>query len=315
MNYRRVGRYGLKVSEIALGNWLTQGRTIDQETTNHIVRRAFELGVNFFDTSNNYHNGAAETALGIALDGVRREDLVIATKCFFPIGEGPNDRGLSRKHITESVHASLTRLKTDYVDILQFHRYDSEAPVDESVRAVNDLINQGKLLYWGVSEWNPQELAEAASTAERLGAHPPISNQPSYSMLNKTIENGVLAVSKKHGMGQVVFSPLAQGVLTGKYLPGQPPEAGTRAADDDSNMFMKHLMSDEVLTKVQSLKGFAEVKGLTLPQLALAWCLRDPGVSAVIVGASRVEQLEANVSASGVTLSPEDWKAAEAILA
>jgi voltage-dependent potassium channel beta subunit len=314
MNYRKVGRYGLKVSEVALGGWLTHGRTLDDEATASIVRKALDLGINFFDTADIYNKGEAEKALARALRGVRREDLVIATKCFFPMSDDPNDRGLSRKHIVESVNQSLARLQTDYIDLMQFHRFDADTPVDETVRAIDDLIKQGKALYWGTSEWRAHQITEAWHLAKELNAHLPISNQPMYNMLEPRIEQDVLPTCEHLGMGQVVFSPLAEGVLTGKYEPGKPPPQGSRGADEKSNMFMQDVLHEDVLTRVQKLKGFVQGQGFELPQFALAWCLRQPGVSAVIVGATKVEQLEANVVASALQVSPEIFEQAHAFL-
>ncbi len=315
VNYRKLGRFGIRVSEVSVGGWLTQGRSIDDSTTEQIVRKAFELGVNFFDTADAYNAGEAESSLGKAIVGIRRDDLVLATKCFFPITDKPNDRGLSRKHITESVHHSLKRLGTDYIDLMQFHRFDPETPLDETVRAIDDLVRQGKVLYWGVSEWTGQQITDVVRTTEQLNANPPVSNQPRYSILARGIESEVVPVSEKFGIGQVVFSPLAQGVLTGKYLPGVPPPAGTRGSDESSNMFMKGWLSDqELLTRVQKLKAFAEGHGHTLSEFALAWCLRKPIISSVITGASSPEQVVANVKASGISFEAEIWKQAESIL-
>jgi voltage-dependent potassium channel beta subunit len=314
VNYRRLGRSGVKVSEVALGGWLTHGRTLSDQSTSAIVRRAFDLGINFFDTADVYNRGEAERALAGSIKDFRRQDLFIATKCYFPMGDRPNDRGLSRKHMVESVHASLKRLQVDYIDLMQFHRFDPDTPVDESIRAVDDLIRQGKILYWGVSEWNAHQISAAVHTAQQLNAHPLASNQPSYNMLNRTIEQGVIQVSEQYGIGNVVFSPLAQGVLTGKYLPGQPPPEGSRGADETSNMFMGNVMTDEVLTRVQQLKEFANGMGHTLAQFSLAWCLRQKAVSSVIVGATSVEQLETNVGASGIKLDDDVWAQAEGIL-
>ena len=315
MNYRKLGRYGVRVSEVALGGWLTHGRTLADSDTTSIVQRAFDLGINFFDTADVYNQGEAEKSLAIAIKPLRREDLFIGTKCFFPMGDRPNDRGLSRKHIVESVHNSLRRLQVEYIDLMQFHRMDPDTPVDETVRAIDDLIRQGKVLYWGVSEWSAQKIVEAVATARELNANPPASNQPSYSMFTRGIEEGVLPVSEQYGIGNVVFSPLAQGVLTGKYLPGQKPPEGTRGADDKSNMFMGWVLKDENLQRVQDLKKYVEELGYKLPQFALAWCLRQPAVSSVIMGATSIQQVEANVDASGVVLAPEIWKQAEDILA
>ncbi|MBC8064199.1 MAG: aldo/keto reductase family protein [Chlorobia bacterium] len=314
MNYRKLGRYGVKVSEVSLGGWLTHGRTLEDTATSQIVHRAFDLGINFFDTADVYNTGEAENSLGIAIKPLKREDLFIATKCFFPMSDRPNDRGLSRKHIYESVHNSLKRLQVEYIDLMQFHRLDMDTPIDETVRAIDDLIKQGKVLYWGVSERPAHKLTEAVLTAKELNANPPASNQPSYSMFNRSIEDAVLPVSEQYGIGNVVFSPLAQGVLTGKYLPGQAPPEGTRAADDKSNMFMGWLMKDENLERVQLLKAYVEGLGYTLPQFALAWCLRQKAVSSVIVGATSIAQLEANISASGLNLDNDVWTKAENIL-
>jgi aryl-alcohol dehydrogenase-like predicted oxidoreductase len=315
MEYRKLGRYGVKVSEVSVGGWLTHGRSIDDTTTDQIIHKAFDLGINFFDTADVYNRGEAELSLGKSIATLKREDLVIATKCFFPMSDRPNDRGLSRKHITESVHNSLKRLNTDYIDLMQFHRFDADTPIDETVRAIDDLVRQGKVLYWGVSEWKAHQITDLVRTAERLNANPPSSNQPVYNMLTRYIEESVLPTSEQFGMGQVVFSPLAQGVLTGKYLPGEAPPAGTRAADSDSNQFMQGLMTDETLSRVQRLKEYANGRGYTLAQFALAWCLRQPGVSSVIIGATRPEQVEVNAAASGLKLEKEVWEEAEAILA
>jgi len=314
MRYRKLGRFGLKVSEVSLGGWLTQGRTIDDDTTERIVRRAFDLGVNLFDTADVYNRGEAELSLGKAVKGMRRDDLVIATKCFFPMSDGPNDRGLGRKHITESVHASLKRLGTDYIDLMQFHRWDGDTPLDETVRAIDDLIKQGKVLYWGVSEWDETQIQSVVDVAKGLNANPPASDQPIYNMIVKKIEPAIMPACEENGIGSIVFSPLAQGVLTGKYLPGQAAPEGSRGADQTSNNFMQYMMNDETLTRVQKLKTFAEGHGQSLGEFALAWCLRKPVISSVIVGASRVEQIEANVAASGIDLPAEVWAQAEAIL-
>jgi voltage-dependent potassium channel beta subunit len=315
MDYRRLGRAGVKVSEIAVGGWLTHGRTIGDDVTTAIVRRAFDLGVNFFDTADVYNQGEAEKALAKGVRGLRREDLFLATKCFFPMSDRPNDRGLSRKHIFESVHGSLRRLETDYLDLMQCHRFDPETPIEETVLAMDNLIRQGKVLYWGTSEWRAHQIVEACRVAERLNAHPPVSNQPSYSMLNRKIEAEILPACEANGIGQVCFSPLAQGVLTGKYEPGKAPPKGSRGADDKSNMFMGNVLTDDVLTRVQKLEAFAkEVGAPSLAAFALAWCLRLPGVSSVIVGASRPGQIEENVAASGLCFGDDVWKRAEALL-
>jgi aryl-alcohol dehydrogenase-like predicted oxidoreductase len=304
----------MRVSEVSLGGWLTQGRSIDDDTTDRIVQKALELGINFFDTADVYNRGEAELSLGKALKDVRRSDVVIGTKCFFPMSDLPNDRGLSRKHITESVHASLKRLQTDYVDMMQFHRFDAETPFDETVRAVDDLIRAGKVLYWGVSEWSAQQIDEVVGVAKSINANPPASNQPIYNMLTKGIEDGVIQSCENHGIGLVVFSPLAQGILTGKYLPGQPPPSGSRGADDTSNMFMTGMLEEDTLNRVQKLKEFANGHGYSIGQFALAWCLRQKQVSSVIIGATKPEHVEMNAAASGIELPAEVWQEAEAIL-
>lgn len=315
MKYRRLGRYGVKVSEVAVGGWLTQGRTITDDTTSAIVKKAFDLGINFFDTADVYHSGESEKALGKAIKDLRRQDLFIATKCWFGFSEAVNDRGSSRKHIVESVHDSLKRLGTDYLDLMQLHRWDDEAPMEEKVRAMDDLIRQGKVLYWGVSEWKAHQIAAACHTAEKLNACPPASNQPVYNMLNRYIEESVIPAGEMYGVGQVVFSPLAQGALTGKYKPGQPPPAGSRGADEKSNMFMGGVLTEDVLTRIQNLKAFAKEAGApSLAAFALAWCLRKANVSSVIIGATRPEQVEENALASDLEFAPEVWEKAEALL-
>ena len=314
MKYRQLGKYGVKVSEVALGGWLTHGRSIDDDTTSAIVHRAFELGINFFDTADVYSRGEAEKALAKSIKGMRRESLFVSTKCFFPMSDEPNDSGLSRKHITESVHASLKRLNTDYVDLMQCHRNDPSVPIEETVRAMDDLIRQGKVLYWGVSEWPAERIAEACNTAKELNCCLPVSNQPVYNMLNRYIEKDVLPTSVSLGLGQIVFSPLAQGVLTGKYKPGQPFPKGSRGADEKSNMFMGNVLTDETLQRVQGLAALVEKHGCTTGQFALAWCLRQPGVSSVIVGATRVAQIEENAAASGLEVPQQAWLEADAIL-
>jgi voltage-dependent potassium channel beta subunit len=314
MLYRKLGRYGVKVSEVGLGGWLTQGRSITDDATGAVVRRAFDLGINFFDTADAYNAGEAEKALAKACKDFRREDLFLATKCFFPITDRPNDRGLSRKHIVESVHKSLKRLETDYIDLMQFHRFDASTPVEESVRAVDDLIRQGKVLYWGVSEWKSHQIAEAMVAVKDLNANPPASDQPFYNMLGRHVEESVLPTCAQFGLGVVVFSPLAQGLLTGKYKPGQPPPEGSRGSDETSNMWMGELKNEALLARIQELKAFAGGKGCSLAQFALAWILRRSEISSVIVGATRPEQIEDNAAASGITFEDDVWQEAERIL-
>ena len=304
MEYRTLGRSGLRVSEISLGSWLTYGATVDVAGAAKVVAAALDLGINLFDTADVYAGGAAEEALREALRGATRHKVVIATKAFFPMSDDPNDRGLSRKHLVESVEQSLRRLGTDYLDLHQCHRFDESVPLDETVRAYEDLIRSGKLLYWGVSEWSDRQIAEAAAIADDAGGYRPISSQPQYSILRRGIERRVLRTCEKLGLGQIVWSPLAQGVLTGKYRPGVRPE-GTRAAHPFQSRFMEAFLTDATLGRVEQLRPLAASLDLTMGQLALAWCLRQPNVASAIVGATRPEQIQENAKASGVTLPSE----------
>ena len=312
MELRNLGHSGLQVSEISLGSWLTFGSSVDREATRALVQQAYDLGINLFDTADVYAHGEGEEALGYALQGIPRPYVVIASKCFFPMSEHPNDRGLSRKHIMESVEGSLRRLGTDYIDLMQCHRPDPTTPVEETVRAFEDLIRQGKLLYWGVSEWRAGSIVDACRVAELRHAYRPISNQPQYNLLTRGIEREVLPVCEREGLGQIVFSPLAQGALSGKYKPGEAPD-GSRGADPARNMFMSRYLSPEELARVEQLRPIAADLGMSLAQLALAWCLRQPGVSSVIVGVTRASQLEDNVKASGRPLPAEAVEALDAI--
>jgi voltage-dependent potassium channel beta subunit len=305
MQYRRLGRAGVRVSTIALGSWLTYGSAVAEEAATQCIHKAYELGINFFDTANAYNRGEAEKVVGHALRDFSRDSFVLATKVYFPMGDGPNDRGLSRKHIMEQCHASLRRLGTDYIDLYQCHRYDPEVPLEEILRALDDLVTQGKVLYVGVSEWSAIEIDDAVHMARELNLDRIVSNQPIYNMLERYIEREVLPLCEREGIGQVVFSPLAEGVLTGKYKPGQQPPQGTRAADPQSNTFMQDMLNDKVLTAVQRLQTLAEQHGYSLAQLALAWVLRKPIISAAIIGASRPQQVEENASASEITLSDD----------
>jgi aryl-alcohol dehydrogenase-like predicted oxidoreductase len=305
VEYRRLGGSGVKVSEISLGSWLTYGGSVAEEQARACIHKAYELGINFFDTANVYMRGAAEEIVGRALKGFERDSFFLATKVYFPMGEGPNDRGLSRKHITEQCHASLRRLGVDYVDLYQCHRYDVETPLEETLRALDDLVRQGKVLYVGVSEWTAEQIADALRLAKAMNLDRIVSNQPRYNMIQRQIEAEIIPLCEREGVGQVVFSPLAQGVLTGKYRPGEAPERGTRAADRQNSRFMHGLMSEEVLTAVQRLHPVASEAGLTMSQLALAWALRQDNVSSAIIGASRPEQVEDNAEAAGVGLSPD----------
>ncbi len=315
MHYRRLGNAGVKVSEISLGSWLTYGGSVEDERAIACIHRAFELGVNFFDTANVYRQGAAEQVVGRALKGIDRDDYVLATKVFWPMGEGPNDHGLSRKHVIEQCERSLQRLGVDYVDLYQCHRPDPDTPVEETLRALDDLVTQGKVLYVGVSEWSAEQIDEARAIQRGLNLDPLVSNQPQYSMLWRAIEPEILPLSKQLGIGQIVWSPIAQGVLAGKYLPGQQPPEGSRATDPQSSPFMQLLMSDEVLSAVQDLRPIADGLGITMAQMAIAWVLRDPGVSSAIVGASRPEQVDENVAASGIELGDDVLAAIDGALA
>jgi voltage-dependent potassium channel beta subunit len=301
---RPLGRSGLRVSEIALGSWLTLGSSVGRAASRAIVGRAVELGVNLFDTADVYANGAAERALGEALAEAPRQQLVIATKCFFAMSDRPNDRGLSRKHIVESVEGSLRRLDTDYIDLHQCHRFDPDTPVAETVRAYDDLIRQGKLLYWGVSQWSAAQIREACRVADSLNAPRPISNQPGYSILRREIEAEILPTCEAEGLGQIAFSPLAQGVLTGKYGGGRRP-GESRALDAQRNRWMESLLRKDPLERVEALRPLSEGLGIAMSQLALAWCLRSRSVTSVIVGATGIEQLEENCRAPQTEVSAE----------
>jgi aryl-alcohol dehydrogenase-like predicted oxidoreductase len=301
MHFRHLGQSGLVVSEISYGNWLTHGSQVEKDAAFACVRAALDEGVTTFDTADVYAATRAEEVLGEALAGLRREGLEIFTKVYWPTGPGKNDRGLSRKHIFESIHGSLRRLRTDYVDLYQAHRFDSETPLEETMTAFADLVRQGKVLYVGVSEWTAEQIAKGAALARELRI-PFASNQPQYSMLWRVIEEEVVPASEKAGIGQIVWSPIAQGVLTGKYLPGQPPPQGSRATDPTGSQFIAGFMGDDVLGRVQKLKPVAQEAGLTMAQLAIAWVLQNRNVSSAIVGASRPEQVKDNVKAAGVKL-------------
>ena len=313
MEFRHLGRSGLLISEIAYGNWITHGSQVEEDAAVACVRAALDEGITTFDTADVYAGGRAEEVLGRALKGERRPGLEIFTKVFWPTGPGPNDRSLSRKHIMQSIDSSLSRLQTDYVDLYQAHRYDYSTPLEETMQAFADVVRSGKALYIGVSEWTATELRAGWEMAQDLKI-PFVSNQPQYSALWRVIEAEVVPTSIELGIGQVVFSPIAQGVLTGKYEPGKQPPAGSRATDDKSGAnFISRLMTDEVLTTVQGLRPLAEQAGLTMAQLAVAWVLQNPNVSAAIVGATRPEQLEDNVKASGVKLDDDLIKAIDQV--
>jgi aryl-alcohol dehydrogenase-like predicted oxidoreductase len=306
MDYRYLGRSGLKISELTYGNWLTHGSQVENDVAAQCVRAALDAGITSFDTADVYANTVAEEVLGAALDGQRREGLEIFTKVYWPTGTGgPNDSGLSRKHIMESINGSLRRLRTDYVDLYQAHRFDTETPLEETMLAFADVVRAGKALYIGVSEWTAEQIRAGHALATELGVHL-VSNQPQYSMLWRVIEAEVIPTSKEHGLSQIVWSPLAQGVLTGKYLPGQAPPAGSRATDEKGGAnTIVGFMKDDVLTRVQALKPIAEDAGLSMAQLGVAWVLANDNVAAAIIGASRPEQVKENVAAAGVRLEPE----------
>ncbi|NOK38655.1 aldo/keto reductase [Corallococcus exercitus] len=313
MNFRFLGRSGLKVSEISFGNWLTHGSQVEEDAAVACVKAALDTGITTFDTADVYAGTKAEAVLGRALKGQRREGYELFTKVYWPTGPGQNDRGLSRKHIIESIHGSLRRLQTDYVDLYQAHRFDAETPLEETMLAFADIVRQGKALYIGVSEWTAEQISAGAKLARELRV-PFISNQPQYSMLWRVIESKVIPTSDAEGLGQIVWSPLAQGVLTGKYLPGQPPPANTRATTQQGAQFMSRLMSDDVLTRVQQLKPLAQEAGLSLAQLSVAWVLQNKSVASAIIGATKPEQVLDNVKATGVKLDAELLRRIDAII-
>ncbi len=303
MNHRHLGQSGLLVSEISYGNWITHGSQVEKAAALACVRAALDEGITTFDTADVYAATRAEEVLGEALDGQRRQGLEILTKVYWPTGPGVNDRGLSRKHVLESIDGSLRRLRTEYVDLYQAHRYDVETPLEETMTAFADLVRQGKVLYVGVSEWTAEQITRAAALARELRV-PLVSNQPQYSMLWRVIEGAVVPACEKAGMSQIVWSPIAQGVLTGKYLPGQPPPKGSRATDASGAQFIAGFLTDEVLTRVQRLAPIAQEVGLSMAQLAVAWVLQNRNVASAIVGATRPEQVHDNAKASGVSLEP-----------
>ncbi len=313
MRYRHLGRWGTQVSEIGLGSWLTYGGSVEEDAARACMQRAFERGVTFFDTANVYARGRAEEVVGRQIREFPRHEIVLATKVYFSMGDGPNDRGLSRKHIREQIDASLRRLGVDYVDLYQCHRYDVTAPLEETVQAMDDLVRAGKILYWGVSEWNADQIAAAGALARARGWAEPVSNQPQYSALWRRVEARVFPTCREYGLGNVVWSPLAMGILTGKYTDAANPPAGTRAAGRAKDM-MEDYFSQPVLDAVQKLIPLAQRAGCSLAQLALAWCLRDDVVSSVIVGASRVEQVDDNVAATDLTIDPAIFAEMERVL-
>ncbi|QRP44222.1 aldo/keto reductase family protein [Amycolatopsis sp. FDAARGOS 1241] len=306
MEFRRLGRSGLNISEISYGNWLTHGSQVEEDQAQACIKAALDAGITTFDTADVYANTAAESVLGRGLKGQRRESLEIFTKVFWPTGpKGPNDKGLSRKHIVESANASLQRLGTDYVDLYQAHRFDHSTPLEETMLAFADLVRQGKVLYVGVSEWSADQITQGAQLARELKV-PFISNQPQYSMLWRVIESQVVPAAEREGLSQIVWSPIAQGVLTGKYKPGQPLPEGSRATDVNGGANMvKRFLDDETLTAVAKLEPLAADAGLSMAQLAVAWVLQNPNVASAIIGASRPEQVHENVKAAGVKLDED----------
>ncbi len=307
MKFRYLGDSGLKISEITYGNWLTHGSQVENEVATQCVHAALDAGITSFDTADVYANTAAESVLGEALKGQRRESLEIFTKVYWPTGpKGHNDVGLSRKHIMESINGSLRRLQTDYVDLYQAHRYDHETPLEETMQAFADIVRAGKALYIGVSEWTAEQISRGHALARQLGFQL-VSSQPQYSMLWRVIEAEVVPTCRELGISQIVWSPVAQGVLTGKYLPGQPAPAGSRGTDDKggASMIQRFLKQDEVLRRVQGLRPIADELDLTMAQLAVAWVLQNDNLAAALIGASRPEQIAENVKASGVEIPAE----------
>jgi aryl-alcohol dehydrogenase-like predicted oxidoreductase len=306
VTYRYLGNSGLKITELVYGNWLTHGSQVENEQAAACVKAALDVGITSFDTADAYANTAAEAVLGDILKGERRESLEIFTKVYWPTGpRGANDSGLSRKHVMESINGSLKRLQTDYVDLYQAHRFDHDTPLEETMLAFADIVRQGKALYIGVSEWTAAQIRAGAALARELGV-PFISNQPQYSLLWRVIEDEVVPASRDEGLSQIVWSPVAQGVLTGKYLPGAPLPEGSRATDEKGGANMiKRFLNDDVLTRVQNLRPIAEELGLTMAQLSVAWVLQNGNVAAAIIGASRPEQVTENAKASGVEIPEE----------
>ncbi len=306
MQYRQLGTTGARLSVIGLGSYLTIGMSIDKETAAATVRKAHELGINFIDTANAYNEGKAEESLGAILEDFPRSSIFLATKVWAPMGTGPNDKGLSAKHIYEQCHASLRRLRTDYIDLYQCHRPDLSTPLEETVRTMEDLARAGKILYWGTSEWPPWMIEMARGIARAIGARPPVSNQPRYSALYRQPEAELFPYCRASGIGNVVFSPLAHGMLTGKYAPGKEPPAGTRAADPKQNAVMMNLYwNEEMLQKSVDFAALAREAGFAPAQLALAWIHRRSEVVSTIIGVTKVEQLEDNVKASEMTVSED----------
>lgn len=315
MKHRHLGRSGLKVSEVTYGNWITHASQVDEDIAIATVHAALDAGITTFDTADVYAATKAEAVMGKALHGQRREGLEICTKVYWPTGPGPNDRGLSRKHIRESIEGSLRRLQTDYVDLYQAHRFDVETPLEETLRAFDDLVRQGKVLYVGVSEWTAEQIRAAVQIADDMGFDRLVSNQPQYSMLWRVIEAEVVPTCEELGLGQIVWSPVAQGVLTGKYVPGQEAPAGSRVHAPEGQHITNRFIRDDILQAVQSILPIAADLELTPAQLAVAWVLQNPNVSSAIIGASRPEQVAENAQAAGVVIPEDAMRALDAALA
>lgn len=314
MKYRNLGKSGLKISEISLGSWLTYGNSVEKEIAAKTIEKAYERGINSFDTANVYARGEAEKILGQTLNNYPRDSYVLATKAYWPMGDRPNKRGLSRKHIIEQVNQSLERLDHNYVDIFYCHRYDHDTPLEETLRAIDDLIRQGKILYAGVSEWTGYQIVEALRVQDQYLLDHLVVNQPVYNMFNRYIEDNVLPTVINNGMGLVVFSPLAQGLLTGKYRKGQSIPEDSRAADPKSNSHIKRMLTEENLEKVEDLLKIAEGLNISMPQLALAWILHQPGITSALIGASKPEQVEENIKAVDIEISSEVLEEIENII-
>lgn len=313
MRYRHLGDSGLRVSTIGLGSWLTYGGPVEEGVGRACIAAAYERGVNLFDTANVYARGRAEEVVGRALAEFPRDSVVVATKVYFPMGEGPNDRGLSRKHVLEQCHHSLRRLRVDRIDLYQCHRYDDETPLTETCAAMNDLVRWGDVLYWGVSEWSADQISDAVELCAEAGWSAPVSNQPEYNALQRSIEDDVIPTCEELGIGNLVWSPLAQGVLTGKYRSADRVPPGSRAAGEEG-AFMRRYLRPEVLDAVAELTEVAEDAGCTVSQLALAWCLRQTAVSSVLVGATRVQHVEENVAAADLDLGQDVLAAVDRVL-
>ncbi|MFZ9840221.1 MAG: aldo/keto reductase family protein [Candidatus Nanopelagicales bacterium] len=315
MHYRKLGNTGFKVSAISYGNWLTHGSQVEADQAIKTVHAAYENGITTFDTADVYAGTKAEEVLADAIKGFRREGIELFTKVYWPIGPGVNDRGLSRKHIMEAIDGSLRRLKVDYVDLYQAHRFDYETPLEETMRAFEDIVRSGRALYIGVSEWTAAQIQAAVDIAKQMNFDKIVSNQPQYSMLWRVIEGEVIPTSEKNGISQIVWSPMAQGVLTGKYLPGQAAPAGSRATDQSGAKMIERWMRDDVLNAVQNLKPIAADLGLSMGQLAIAWVLQNQNVASAIVGASRPEQIIENIKAADVVLDAEVLKKIDDVVA